>query len=170
MSRSCHLHQQHVAAPSQEKPMMARMALLVVVMHESAVAASESSRHMYDQVIKRAWIMVYDLWLYMQSKGGKLVCVKTDSVTASFDSPSDLDIRCTLREEEPPALPPMISFNETVLEPTIPTPPDPIEVGSSHRFTPPTSGMCILGRAGTGKSHVIRILEGLIFGSAHSKL
>ena len=125
---------------------------------QSAVAASESSRHMYDQVIERAWIMVYDLWLYMQSKGGKLVCVKTDSVTASFDSPSDLDIGCTLREEEPPALPPMISFNETVLEPTIPTPPDPIEVGSSHRFTPPTSGMCILGRAGTGKSHALHEL------------
>ena len=122
--------------------------------------AMDSSRHFYDQVIERAWIMVHDLWLYMQAHGGTLVSVKTDSVTASFSAPLCMSVdESIFREEDPPCvLPPEATFGETIPEPALPSQPEIVSVGASHEFD--SEPMCIIGRAGTGKSLALsRILK-----------
>ena len=122
---------------------------------------TESSRHFYDQVIERAWIMVYELWLKMKMCNGTLMCVKTDSVTASFGNSEDADsfeVCEDYREEAPPlAWPPPVSFNETVDEPVLQDEPHIVDVNRDHDFD--SDPQCIIGRAGTGKTHSLsRIL------------
>ena len=123
-------------------------------------AVTESSRHFYDQVIERAWIMVYDLWLQLENCGGTLVCVKTDSVTASFESDElarSFFISDEYREEAPPnTWPPAISFNETVEEPVLPEDIHIIDVCKDHPFD--AEPQCIIGRAGTGKTHSLSMI------------
>jgi len=123
--------------------------------------AMESSRHFYDQIIERSWIMVHRLWRKLETCGGTLICVKTDSVTASFTSQSDaslFEITHEYREEATPSVWPLPISVQDEEEPMLGHSPPVIDVQSDHIFD--TEPQCIVGRAGTGKSRALsRILE-----------
>ena len=123
--------------------------------------AMESSRHFYDQIIERSWIMVHRLWRKLEACGGTLICVKTDSVTASFSSQSDaslFEITEHYREEPTPSTWPLPISLQCDDEPILDHSPEIVNVGSDHVWD--TEPQCIVGRAGTGKSRALsRILE-----------
>lgn len=117
------------------------------------VSATPSTKHIYNQIIERSWILVHELATFMQKHGGTILSIKTDAVTAEFREDVDLPIPETYREETPPQEQPPFEPNSCP-EPSDPTEARHCAIDISWEWD--GEPFCLLGRAGTGKTSKIQ--------------
>ena len=121
------------------------------------IQATPSTKHIYNQIIERSWILVHELARFLESHGGRILSVKTDAVTAEFPHELDFPFPGEYREETPPQRQAQYEVQHGP-EPTAATDPVPQAIDISWQWD--GEPFCLLGRAGTGKtSKIAQIVE-----------
>jgi len=120
-----------------------------------------SSRHIYDQIIERSWILVHELWISQMKCNAQLVQIKTDAVTVEFATEDDM--RSYKIDEERYRREKVQIISSSVADETMPMPVLPEDVSFfniDHNYKWDGNPLCFVGRAGTAKSTKLReILE-----------
>ena len=116
-----------------------------------------SSRHMYDQLIERSWVLVHELWLELKKHGADLLWIKTDAVTVQYETQKAMN---SFTVDETKYRREMVNeLSVSNADETCPVPdlPDPVQFTEiEHSWKWDGKPLCFVGRAGTSKSTKMR--------------
>ena len=116
-----------------------------------------SSRHFYDQVIERSWVLVHELWNTQRLCGARLLHIKTDAVTVVYGT--DLEMNSYILDDAKYRRENVQELKVERIDESMPLPelmPDVQFINVDHTYEWDGSSVCFVGRAGTSKSTKMR--------------
>ena len=129
------------------------MGMYICQSPQTQTSVRSSSRHIYDQIIERSWILVHQLWHGQMQCGARLLQIKTDAVTVKYMSQEEKDLydldECKYKREivQLQAIP---ATDESCSMPEMVNNIEPVEI--DHTYEWDGKSVCFVGRAGTSKS------------------